>query len=137
LSWLPLEEIGISWRISTSEILMVSLLSVPLSLFAAALQMALAMNARSFKEAQTVLSFVLLVPMVPMFLVPMLGLKASDWMYFVPVLANQTMLGELAKGQGISLLAAFATFFSSLVPALGAVAFASWRMRSEHYVLSV
>jgi sodium transport system permease protein len=47
LSWLPLEEIGISWRISTGEILMVSLLSVPLSLFAAALQMALAMNARS------------------------------------------------------------------------------------------
>lgn len=137
LSWLPLEEIGISWRISTADILMVSLLSVPLSLFAAALQMALAMNARSFKEAQTVLSFVMLVPMVPMFLVPMLGLKTSDWMYFVPVLSNQTMLGELARGQGITLLAAGATFFSSLLPALGAVAFASWRMRSEHYVLSV
>ncbi len=118
LSWLPLEEIGISWRISTAEI-------------------ALAMNARSFKEAQTVLSFVMLIPMVPMFLVPMLGLKTNDWMYFVPVLSNQTMLGELAKGQGISLLAALATFFSSLLPAMAAVAFASWRMRSEHYVLSV
>ncbi len=137
LSWLPLEEIGISWRIGTGEILLVSLLSVPLSLFAAALQMALAMNARSFKEAQTVLSFVMLIPMVPMFLVPMLGLKTADWMYFVPVLANQTMMGELAKGQGISLLAATATFFSSMVPALAAVAFGAWRMRSEHYVLSV
>jgi sodium transport system permease protein len=137
LSWLPLEEIGISWRISTAEILMVSLLTVPLSLFAAALQMALAMNARSFKEAQTVLSFVLLIPMIPMIVVPVLGLKTADWMYFVPVLSNQTLLGELAKGQGISLLAASATFFSSLLPALAAVGFASWRMRSEHYVLSV
>jgi sodium transport system permease protein len=137
LSWLPLEEIGISWRISTGEILMVSLLSVPLSLFAAALQMALAMNARSFKEAQTVLSFVLMIPMIPMILVPMLGLKTGDWMYFVPVLANQTLLGELAKGQGITMLTAFATFFSSLIPALLAVAFGAWRMKSEHYVLSV
>jgi sodium transport system permease protein len=137
LCWLPLEEIGISWRISTAEILMVSVLTLPLSLFAAALQMALAMNARSFKEAQTVLSFVLLIPMIPMIVVPVLGLKTADWMYFVPVLSNQTLLGELAKGQGISLLAAFATFFSSLLPALGAVGFAAWRMRSEHYVLSV
>ncbi len=137
LSWLPLEEIGISWRISTGEILMVSLLSVPLSLFAAALQMALAMNARSFKEAQTVLSFVLLIPMVPMMLVPMLSLKTGNWMYFVPVLSNQTLLGELAKGQGITLLAATATFFSSMLPALLAVGFGAWRMKSEHYVLSV
>jgi sodium transport system permease protein len=84
-----------------------------------------------------VLSFVLMIPMIPMILVPMLGLKTGDWMYFVPVLANQTLLGELAKGQGITMLTAFATFFSSLIPALLAVAFGAWRMKSEHYVLSV
>jgi sodium transport system permease protein len=137
LSWLPLEEIGIAWRLSSVDMLAMCAISLPLSLFAAGLQIALAMNARSFKEAQTMLSFVMMVPMVPMFVVPMMGVKTSSWMYLVPVLSNQTLLGELAKGQPLVATAALATFLSSLLPALLAVAFAAWRMQSERYVLSV
>jgi sodium transport system permease protein len=137
LSWLPLEEIGMSWRLSWTDLALVCLASVPLSLFAAALQIAVAMNARSFKEAQSVLSFVVLLPMVPGIAVSMLELKTAGWMYLVPMLSNQTLLREIAKGEALGALPFVLTFASAALPALGAVAFASWRMKSERYVLAV
>ncbi len=137
LSWLPLEEIGMSWRVTTADLALVCLASIPLSLFAASMQIAVAMNAKSFKEAQSVLSFVLLVPMVPGIAVSMLELKTTLWMYWVPMLSNQTLLREIAKGEDIGALPFVLTFLSSMLPAIAAVAFASWRMKSERYVLAV
>jgi sodium transport system permease protein len=137
LSWMPLEEIGMSWRVGWGRLLLVCLASVPLSLFAAAMQIAVAMNARSFKEAQSVLSIVMLVPMLPGLAVSMLELKTASWMYLVPMLSNQTLLRETAKGGDIGLLPFALTFLCSALAAWAAVAFAAWRMKSERYVLAV
>jgi sodium transport system permease protein len=137
LSWLPLEEIGMSWRVTSGDLALVWLASVPLSLFAAALQIAIAMNAKSFKEAQSTLSFITFVPMIPGVAVSMLELKTAMWMYVVPMLSNQTLLREIAKGEAIGSLPFVLTFASSAIAALAAVAFAAWRMKSERYVLAV
>lgn len=137
LGWLPLEEIGMSWSLGWSQMLLVCLATAPLSLLAGALYIALAMNARSFKEAQTTLSFVMIVPFIPGFAVSMLELKTAAWMYLVPALSNHTLLKELAKSSELGALPFVLTFLSSLVPALLVVAFAGWRMKSERYVLAV
>jgi sodium transport system permease protein len=137
LSWLPLEEIGMSWSLNWADLALVCLASVPLCLFAAGLQVALAMNARSFKEAQSVLSFVMLVPLIPGVVVSMMELKTATWMYMVPMLSNQTLLREMAKGGEVGALPFLLTFACSALGALLAVGFASWRMKSERYVLSV
>jgi sodium transport system permease protein len=137
LSWLPLEEIGMSWRVTTFDLVMVCLASVPLSLFASSVQIAVAMNAKSFKEAQSMLSFVVLLPMIPGIAVSMLELKTALWMYAVPMLSNQTLLREIAKGEAIGSLPFVLTFLSAMLPALAAAAFATWRMKSERYVLAV
>lgn len=137
LSWLPLEEIGMSWRMSAGDILLVCLASMPLSLFAAAFEIALAMNAKSFKEAQSMVGLAILLPVIPTFLVPMLDLRTADWMYLVPVLANKTLLGELAKGQSLGVIPWVFTIASGLAFALVCVAVASWRLKSEKYVLTV
>ena len=137
LAWLPLEEIGMSWSLGGSQMLLVCLVTAPLSLLSAALYIALAMNAKSFKEAQTTLSFVMIVPLIPGFAVSALELKTALWMYLVPMLSNQTLLKELAKSSELGALPFVLTFFSSLLPALLVIAFASWRMKSERYVLAV
>jgi len=137
LSWLPLEEIGMSWRMGWGDLAMLILASVPLSLFAAGAQVAVAMNAKSFKEAQSVLSVVSLAPMLPGVIVSMLDLKTATWMYAVPMLSNQTLMREIAKGGELGLLPYVLTFLCSLLAALALVAFAGWRMQSERYVLAV
>ncbi|MCC6069610.1 ABC transporter permease [Massilia sp. GCM10020059] len=137
LSWLPLEEVGTSWRVTSADLALICLASVPLSMLAASVHIAMAMNAKSFKEAQTTASVAMLVPMIPGVVVSMMELKTAAWMYAVPMLSNQTLLGEVAKGQDIGAMPYLLTFFSSMVPALAGVAFASWRLRSERYVLAV
>jgi sodium transport system permease protein len=137
LRWLPLEEIGMSWSLSWADLALVVIATVPLCLFAAGLQVALAMNARSFKEAQSVLSFVMLVPLIPGVVVSMLDLKTAGWMYVVPMLSNQTLLREMAKGVDVGALAFVTTFGCSALAALVTVGIAAWRMKSERYVLSV
>ena len=137
LRWLPLEENGLSWNMGWGELLLVCLVTVPLSLLSSALFVALAMNARTFKEAQTTASFVTIVPLIPGFAVSFLELKTAQWMYLVPMLSNQTLIKELAKTGDIGVLPFVLTFLCSLIPALLLVAFASWRMKSEKYVLAV
>ncbi|KQQ91974.1 ABC transporter permease [Massilia sp. Leaf139] len=137
LGWLPLEELGMSWSLNWFDVAMVCVVAVPLSMLAAALQIALAMNAKSFKEAQSLLSIVLMLPMLPGVVVSMMDLKTSMWMYAVPMLSNQTLLRELGKGVEVGVLPYVLTFFSATLPALAIVAFASWRMKSERYVLAV
>lgn len=137
LNWLPLEEVGMSWRVTSFDLFTVCVAAVPLCLFAAAAQIALAMNAKSYKEAQSVLSIFTLVPLLPGLAVSMMELETDIWMYLVPMLSNQTLLRELAKGQDMPLLPFVLTFLSSLLPALAIIAFASWRMKSERYVLAV
>ncbi|WBS03825.1 ABC transporter permease subunit [Pseudoduganella sp. SL102] len=137
LKWLPLEEIGMSWRLTWSDLVLVCLVSVSLPLFAAALEIALAINAKTFKEAQTTASFAMIIPMVPVIVVPMLDLATQLWMYLVPLLAHQTLLRELAKGQAVGPLPFLLTFGSSLLAALACVAFTNWRMKSERYMMGV
>lgn len=137
LSWMPLEEIGMSWTLSWGGLALVCLASVPLSLLGAAVHIALAMNSKSFKEAQSLLSFAMLVPMVPGIVVSTLDIKTATWMYIVPMLSNQTLLRELAKTGQMDALPYLLTFACSAVLALAVVAFASWRMKSERYVLAV
>ncbi len=137
LKFMPLEEIGMSWRMDWPMLLGMVACAIPLCLFAAAFEIALAMNARTFKEAQTMMSFAVLLPMMPTIIVPMLDLNTADWMYVVPVLANQTLLLEVAKGQVVGILPYVLTIGSSLLAALLSIGFAAWRLKSEKYVLGV
>ena len=137
LMWMPLEEIGMSWSLGWGDLALVCLVSAPLSLLAGALYVALAMNSKTFKEAQTIISFVIILPIVPGIIVSFLDLKTALWMYAVPMLSNQTLIKELSKAGDIGALPFLLTFLCSAVPALLIVAFASWRMKSERYVLAV
>lgn len=137
LKWMPLEEIGMSWQLGFPTLLAVCAASIPLCMLAAALEIALAMNARSFKEAQALMGFAMLIPLLPAIIVPMFGITSARWMYLVPILANQTLLGELAKGQSVGILAYVLTAGVALLAALLAVSFAAWRLKSERYVLAV
>jgi sodium transport system permease protein len=137
LKYLPLEEIGMSWRLSWLDLLTICVTSLTLPLFAAALEIALSINARTFKEAQTTASFAIMLPIVPVIVVPMLNLNTATWMYLVPVLSHQTLLREMAKGQAVGVLPFVLTFGASLVLALLCVAFTQRRMQSDRYLMSL
>ncbi|MFN4291369.1 MAG: ABC transporter permease [Permianibacter sp.] len=137
LTSMPLEEISMSWRLGLPNLLLLIVVALPLCLFAAAFEIALAMNSKSFKEAQTAVSFALMLPLIPAFVVPMLDMNTQQWMYLVPVLAEQTLMLEMAKGNVVPVTAFLSAAGVSLALALLSVGFASWKLKSERFVLGV
>jgi len=93
----PLGELGISYQPTPLSILTMFVLIAPLALLAAGLQMLAASYAKSFKEAQTYLSLLMFVPMVPAMAVSFLQLDSEPWMFAVPVLGQQQLLGEALR----------------------------------------
>jgi sodium transport system permease protein len=99
---LPLERLGMRVVLGAAEIVQILVAILPLTLFGAALQMLIATFARSFKEAQTYLSLLNLLPMAPaMFL--MLG-PPSDawWMLPVPTMAQVATVVRVMRGDSVA-----------------------------------
>jgi len=115
--FLPLEEMGIRLRIGSDHFGNVLLAVVPMCLFTAALQGAVATMARSFKEAQSYMGVLILAPMVPGIMAALYPLGSAPWMYAVPMLGPYVLLTGVLGGPapdasafmtsaGVSLLAA-------------------------------
>lgn len=137
LSTLPLEEIGLSWRLGLPMLAVVIATALPLCLFVGAVQVAMAMNSKTFKEAQTTASIIVMLPMVPMLAIPMFEVSTQSWMYAVPVLSNQIMLQAIASSQALGALPYVLSCVVPLLLAGAAVAFTARRMRSEQYVMGI
>ena len=126
-----------SWRLGLPMLAAVVFAALPLCLFVGALQVAMAMNSKTFKEAQATAAIVSMLPLLPLVIVPMLETGTQWWMYAVPVLSNQTMFQSIASGGEIGMPAYLLACTLPLLLAWMAVAFAARRMRSEQYVMGI
>ncbi|MCG8462537.1 MAG: ABC transporter permease subunit, partial [Holophagales bacterium] len=86
------EGLGVSVRFGLEEAGGVLALMMPMALMAPALQMTVAIFSRNFKEAQTYLSMMMFLPMIPGFLLLAEVLEIEEWMHSVPVLAQQIQI---------------------------------------------
>ena len=77
----------------------VLVLVLPLAFFVAASQLLVASFARSFKEAQTYLSLMIFLPMLPAILLSMTPVKSTLWMTAVPLFGQQVLLADVIRGE--------------------------------------
>ena len=91
--------LGMRINLGPLVLLQMLLTTLPLALFAGAVQLTVATFARSFKEAQTYLSLTLFLPMVPGLVVAFNPVNPTLWMYATPVLAQQLLLADLLRGE--------------------------------------
>ena len=82
--FLPLQDMGIRFRIGPEHFAGILAAVLPMCLFAAALQAAIATLARSFKEAQSYMGVLMLLPMLPGMMSAVYTLGEAPWMYGVP-----------------------------------------------------
>ena len=113
LSWAPLEALGVRGGLGASQALHLTLLIAPLVPVASAVQLYLSTFARSFREAQTFLSLLLFVPMIPGFIASVSPIDPQPWMMAVPALAQQVMLSGALRGDEADWIGLAATTMSS------------------------
>lgn len=113
----PLEDLGLSLRLSVPDALMLVGLSLPLCAFAAGVQLAVATLSRSFREAQTTLTLVMLIPTLPGIMLSLFPEPTHTWMRFVPVVNQQLLFTDVIRGAELSagwvLLATVTSLFGS------------------------
>lgn len=78
------------------------LVMIPFCGFIAALLCVVASFTRSYKEAQTWLSFIMIVPLVPVLATVFNPTEPRLWMMFVPSLSQDLLITSLIKGEPLS-----------------------------------
>jgi sodium transport system permease protein len=100
--YLPLQDLGIRFRLGIPELLGTLAVVVPLAPLIVALQMYVATFAKSFKEAQSYLTFLMMAQMVPGMMATMNPTAAKAWwMYYIPWIGQQSMLTDVLGNKPI------------------------------------
>ncbi|MFZ5661720.1 MAG: ABC transporter permease [Pseudomonadota bacterium] len=88
--------------VSATAIAKMLLILVPMLFIGTALLTFLAAGAKSMKEAQSHMVWLMLLPMVPTILLTVNPLKAQLWQFAVPFLAQNQMLLKVIRGEAIA-----------------------------------
>lgn len=119
--YIPLDRLGMKIEVGSGLILRAGLLMVPLVMVFASLQTIVAAYAKSYREAQTYLSLLMLLPMLPSVILMINPMKAELWMAAVPLLSQNVLIMELARGEVVELARFALSFGASLVLAAALV----------------
>lgn len=102
LPLVPLERIGLALGVSFGSFLMILLLMLPLIWLAGALLTVVASFAKTYKEAQTYLSFLIMVPTVPIIFAQLMGVEESLWLMPVPSLGQSLLIQNFLTNEPVS-----------------------------------
>ncbi len=101
--YVPLQDLGIRFHLGQRELFGTLVIVLPLCPLIVGIQMYVATFAKSFKEAQSYLSLLMMVQMVPGMMSTMnpAAIKAW-WMYYVPWIGAQSLLTDMLGNKPIS-----------------------------------
>jgi sodium transport system permease protein len=125
-------EIDLGWHFAGT----VLLLMLPLVLLLASLQTLVAAFAKSYREAQTYISLLMMVPLIPSALLAFLPIKAVPWMYAVPLLGQNLGIMQQLRGDGVTADQLGLCLAGTLAAAMVAIAVTAQMYRSERLAIS-
>lgn len=103
MSYLPVEDMDMALNLDLRVAAWAFLLCAPAALLAAALLTILAAFAKSFREAQSYMGLVILVPMIPSFWILIDPTRTETWMTMVPLLSQNVLILDLVRGEAMNL----------------------------------
>ncbi len=116
--FVPLERLGMSANLGLTTALILFAICLPFVPLGAALMTFVASFTRSYREAQTYLTSVLLIPTLPIAFASIYSLKATRALMFIPSLSQHLLMTSVLKDEPIPLLDAVISAAASLAIAL-------------------
>jgi sodium transport system permease protein len=99
LRFIPMQEFGIRFRMQPQQIALLLTAALPMCFLASAIQTYLATFAKSFKEAQSYMGILIIIPMLPGFAASLYPMSGQAWMYPIPVIAQQVLAGDVVAAR--------------------------------------
>ena len=114
----PLAELGFKITLSFSDYVMMIIILLPIMFMATALQLLVSLISKSFKDAQSYNSLVMMLPMVPgIYLIFNSSVTTLSKMFF-PIMGPQLLLVDIISGEKIALLYVLCSSLTSMLTAL-------------------
>ncbi|WP_416351545.1 ABC transporter permease [Parashewanella curva] len=131
----PWQELGFTINVSFEFVVLGCLLALPIAIMASTLQLFVSFFAKSFKEAQTYISFTLFVPM-------MLSIATSydlapDTLQWLPVSGQQQALMDFIKGKAIDMAPLMASNLITLLLSIGLILGMEKALKSEKTIFGL
>jgi sodium transport system permease protein len=115
-----LQDLDVPIGLTPGDALLMLVILAPLAIGASAVQLFIAMQAQTFKEAQSKLSMLIFLPMIPGFLFAFGALQPAPWMAYAPMLGQHLLITNVVRGDTAPL--ATIVLLSAMTLAAGAVA---------------
>ena len=126
IQFVPLERLGMSASFGPTTVLLAFVILAPFSLLGGGLMTVVASFTKSYKEAQSYLTVVLLVPTLPILFASLFQVKPTLSLMWVPSLSQHLLITGLIKGEGLIGahlgVSAFSTLSMGAAVSLGAAA---------------
>ncbi|NNE05725.1 MAG: hypothetical protein HKN15_08395, partial [Xanthomonadales bacterium] len=104
LPYMPTGSLGIDLTLDLQTITGILMVVGPVAVLAAAMLTMLATFAKSFREAQSYMGLVILIPMIPSILFMANPVKPETWMMNIPMFSQNLLIGEFVRGEAVPML---------------------------------
>jgi sodium transport system permease protein len=131
LSFVPLAEVGMASNFGPAVAARIFLVMLPFALVGAAGMTAVASFTKSYKEAQTYLQVLMLVPTLPIIVAALFTLKPTLPLMLVPSLSQHLVITGLMKADPLAMVFVVVSFTSTLVIGLLLLGLAARLYRRE------
>jgi sodium transport system permease protein len=129
--FVPLEKLGMSANLGAGTALIFFAICLPFVPLGASLMTFVASFTRSYREAQTYLTSVLLVPTLPIAFASIYSLKTKSALMFIPSLSQHLLMTSVLKDEPIAVSDLWVSGAASLGVALLLMVLTAWHWRRE------
>lgn len=124
---LPIDKLGFKFNLGFKVFAQMLVALMPVVILAASVQTLIASNAKSYREAQSWLGMITIIPAIPSMIMMVVPVKPVLWMFATPLLAQHHAIMKLVRAESIAPLEWLALLTSGLVLS-GLVAFFAARI---------
>jgi sodium transport system permease protein len=136
LRFIPMQEFGARFRLHAEQIGLLLAAVLPMTLLASGVQTYLATFAKSFKEAQSYMGLLIMLPMLPGIAATLYPLSGQPWMYPIPIIAQQVLAGDVLAARATPWWAFVLAGASALILSLVLLLLTTRLMQKERIIFT-
>jgi sodium transport system permease protein len=136
VSFIDLTKIGATFSLGLSSTLVLILLLLPICVFASAIQLFVAFQAKSFKEAQSTVTMIIGIPAFVPFVLMMMD-DRPQWLNWVPIAGQSLIIEDIFKGADVNWLAVLSTSGVTIAITVALVLLLAKNLKSEKVVMAL
>lgn len=135
IKFIPLEKLGMTANFGPAVAAQAFAILAPFALLGASLMTVVASFTKSYKEAQSYVTIVMLLPTVPIIIAAVMTLRPSHWLMGIPSLSQHLLVTQLIKAEPLSVRFIATSEITTLVLGGMLAWLATWLYRREEILM--